>query len=125
MRLRMERLVHTIIIEYEGETGTFEIKPLTPEENEVIQIKHTPARKWNNNQMVEKAPCYVDMQIEKVQKTIVGWDVKDESGKDVECNAANKRAAWLLNPDAINKVLIKASLIADGLKEQQEDELGN
>ncbi len=115
MRLRMERTTHTVTIEHEGETGTFEVNPLTPVENEAIMDKHTPARKWKGNMLTEKSPVYSEMTIEKVQKTIVGWDMKDLSGKDVECTAANKRDAWLLNPEAINKVMEKAAIIADGV----------
>ena len=121
----MERTTHTVTVEHEGETGIFEVNPLTPQETEAILDKHTPQRKWKNNQCTEKSPCYSEMTIEKVQKTIKSWDIKGPDGEEIECTDANKATAWLLNSVVINQVMDKAEIIADGITKKEEEELKN
>ena len=121
----MEQTTHKVTVEHNGETSTFEVRPLTPKESEAIMDKHTPARKWKGNLLTEKSPCYSEMTIEKVQKTIIGWDIKDLSGKKVDCTDANKAQAWLLNPEVINQVMEKASEIADGVTEAEKAGIKN
>ena len=125
MRLRMEQTTHEVTIEHSGETSIFEVRPLTLKENESIIDKHTPPRKWKGQLMTEKSPCYSEMTIEKVQKTIISWDIKDLSGKKVDCTDANKAQAWLLNPEVINQVMDKAAEIADGVTEAEKADIKN
>jgi len=125
MRLRTEEKVYDIVIEHNGETGQFQVSPLNPESASKLLKKHTSRKKWNNGQAGEPEVDWVEMRIEKTQRVIKGWDATDEMGNALECSNENKRIAFLLNSEVINKVLAEADELGLGLREEEEKELKN
>ena len=125
MKLRMERNTFTVEIEHNSEMGIFEVDPMTPEESSAALKKYTPPKRWVGTKMVEPETDWLAIRIHKVIKTIKTWNVTDEKDKAVECNDANKKTAYLLNPELINKVLAEADALGMGIEQQEMDELKN
>jgi len=125
MKLRMERKEFTVEVEHNGEKGVFVVDPLTPEEMSKLIKKHTKKAKMLGARMTEPETDWLAIRIEKVQKTIQSWDATDENGDPIECNDANKKIAFLLNPELINKVISEADALGQGIEEEELEELKN
>ena len=125
MKLRTEKHTYTIEVEHNGEKGVFEVDPLLPDASARLLKKHTIKRRWRGGEMAEPEIDWVAMRIEKTQRTIVDWDVTDERDEKIECNDANKKMAFLLNAELINKVLGKADDLGLGIEESEDEELKN
>ncbi len=106
MILRTEKEIFTVKVKRGKETGTFEIQPIDPEEREVSRKAYTEYERIHGQLMPNTD--YFGLKIERVQKEIKGWDVKDINGKDIPCTDDNKRAAYILNSDIIDEALSKA-----------------
>jgi len=120
MKLRMEKTTHKVTITRGEETAVFEISPLNPSEGSRLIKKHTPKKRWIGNTMEEKEIDFVELQIDRIDKTIIDWDITDEKGKKVACTSENKKNAYLNNPEIINEVMDKASEIAKGISDAEE-----
>ncbi len=125
MRLRTEKRTYSVEVEHNGEKGIFEVDPMTPDVASKLLKKYTIKKKWRGDSSIEPEIDWVGMRIEKTQRTIVGWDVTDEDDKPIECNDENKKVAFLLNPELINKVLAKADDLGLGIMDTEDQELKN
>jgi hypothetical protein len=121
----MNRKAFEVEIEHNGEKGVFTVDPLTPEELSKLIKKHTKRAKPFGARPSEPETNWLEMRIEKIQRTIQSWDVKDEEGNEIECNNENKRIAFLLNPELINKVIAEADILGQGIEEEDIEDLKN
>ena len=121
MRIRTKKTSQEITITRDDETGIFQVMPMDVAETNKLLKKFTSHEKHKGQVMPETN--FLGFQISKTQKVITGWDLLDEDGEAYECNDANKKDTYVLNPDLINEVLEKADKIAAGnLEVEQEQE---
>jgi len=125
MRLRTEKSTYEVKVEKNGEVANFTVNIIDPEENARLIKKHTPKKRWIGNTMEEKDPDYVALQIDRVDKTIVDWDIQDENGDPIPCTKENKRKVYLLNPDIILEVLDKVSELSKDAQKSEAEEVKN
>jgi len=123
LKIRTEKKSHEVKI-YRGEdSSTFIVEPMTPRETDKLLKKFTKHEKVKG-QIVPETD-FVGFMVAKVRRVIVDWDVEDENGNQLECNDANKEAAYMYNPALINDVIEEADKIAAGEDEKREAEEKN
>lgn len=106
MFLRTKKERFTIKVKRGNQVGTFETEPLTPEEDLEIQKNHSDYQRVMGQLMPDND--YVEMRVEKIQKVVKSWDVKDpDTNEVIPCTNDNKRAMYMLNPDIFDEVLEK------------------
>jgi hypothetical protein len=123
MRIRTQKTTYTVSVYRGADRASFEVKPLDPSENAKLLKKHT-THKRVKSQMVEDVD-FVAFRLDKICKTIIGWDLKDEDGADFPCTDENKKTAFLLNADIINEAMEKADEIAEGKVLDEEEQAKN
>ncbi len=117
--LKTKKKTVKITINKEGQSGVFEVEPLTLEEDNDLRKEFTTSD-LKFGQVVDNAD-YLEMRIAKAQKTIKSWEINDEdTGKPLPCTADNIRAIYLLNPTIIDDVLSKADSENQKLKKKKE-----
>lgn len=123
MRIRTQKKTHEVTITRGADSAIFEVMPMDPAEHDKLIKKHTKS-KFKMGQVTEKTD-WTALTIEKIQKTIVEWDLEDEGGNLLGCSDENKKTAYLLNADIINEVIEKAGEIASGQAGVEEAEVKN
>lgn len=120
MKIRTKKQNHIVTVVRDGQDWPFTVAPLDPGEDESISKKHTTYSR-KGGQLLPDID-FIAIKIEKAQKEIIEWPCVDEDGNPIPCTKENIKTAWLLNSDLINEVLAKASEIAAGKIEFNEEE---
>ncbi len=109
LALRTKKKTVSVTIKKEGQKATFEVEPLTLEEEEALITEFTDSE-LKFNQVIDKRN-YAEMRAAKAQRTIKSWEIDDEdTGEPLKCNADNIRAIYFLHPTIIDEVLSKAEV---------------
>jgi len=125
MKLRTEKTSYPVKIVRGAEVGNFTVCPMTPREESTLLKKHTSVPRGRHGVAGEKEVNFIELQIDRVDHVITGWDIKDEKNKKLECTTANKEMIYLYNPSLIAEVMEQAAEIGQGEIEDEAEDVKN
>ena len=125
MKLRTEKTSYPVKIVRGAEVGNFTVCPMTPREESKLLKKHTTAKRGRGGETGEKEVNYIELQIDRVDHVITGWDIKDKKNKKLECTTANKEMIYLYNPGLVAEVMEKTADLAQGDIEDETEDVKN
>ena len=119
MKVRTGTEEVTITIEKDDEISTFTGTPLTVKQIAKIRKKHLTQK--NVEGILSSDDNYLDVNIEKIRRTIRVWDILDSNGDDVPCTAEMKEIVYINNPILMSEVLGKFEKISYGIADTEEE----
>lgn len=122
MRLHLEKEEHEVTVKRGNTSAKFMVLPLDVLEHEKLINKHSPKEKRNG---VKTSGTWGQMGIDKALAVIKSWTLEDKNGRPLECNAENKKTAFILYPSIIGEVLEQAAEIGEGIALDEEDDVKN
>ncbi len=124
MKLRTKKEPVWVEVEVDGDKARFYINPATPKDD-FTYLKKATKTEWERNQRFQELDAY-KFKMNKIHDVIIDWEgIEDEEGNPIECTEKNRELVYLLNPDIIDKVLVKAELIASSLQAAVEGIIKN